>query len=86
MLESVNPDILQRIDTEQHEIPISIGVPTQMRLAEISKLPDFDTYLAFKKTKKTMIGDGSSEGFIKELDENSFRVGYYIYPKDALRK
>lgn len=86
LLESINPLILQKVDARQKEIPMRIGIATQIKLSELSKYPDFDKFLSFKKTKKTIIGNGQAGNFIKELDEDSFSVGYYLYPKDALIK
>ena len=85
-LESINPLILQKIDARQKEIHVRIGVATQIKLSELSKQPDFDKYLSFKKTKRTIMGDGQVKGIIKELDENSLATVYYLYPKDALIK
>jgi hypothetical protein len=74
-LESIAPNILQKIDAKEKEIGISIDIPNQVELMRLSKLPDFDKYLAFKEYQ---FGDYM-------LNCTPFK-GYILYPKDEIIK
>ena len=94
-LESINPAILQKIDTGQKEIPVFISVPKQIKLSDLSERSDFNKFLSFKQSgyakgsgvvEMTRNGVDPTKDFIKELDQRGHMDGYYLYPKDALIK
>jgi hypothetical protein len=88
LLESINPEILQKIDTKQKEIRILISIPNEVELKGLSKRPDFNKFLSFKQCQCGDIKDSNSyvKNYINELNDDSWRVGYCLYPKDALIK
>lgn len=88
-LESVNPEILQRIDKGGTEILTILSASSHVKLVNLSEQPDFNNYLSFKH-----IGDEEND-FNDFEDPNVFVEGdkmhiwtqaYYFYPKDALVK
>ncbi|MGD0551847.1 MAG: hypothetical protein ABSB25_04265 [Sedimentisphaerales bacterium] len=85
-LESINPVILQKIDTGQKEIHVLISIPKQMKLSDLSERSDFSKFLSFKRSGDVSLGGGQINGFINELNQNGAMDGYYLYPKDALVK
>ena len=84
LLESVNPEILKRIDEGQKEIPVRFNTIAQVKLSELSNHQDFYRFLDFKKTGSIVSGANYTGSFIGEPNEISFTECYYLYPKDAL--
>lgn len=85
LLESISPEVLQSIDTGQKEIPVQLGITTQVKLSELLKHPDCDNYLSFKKGGGTTMGGAGRSGFITEPGE-SLTCCCWLYPKDAIIK
>jgi len=86
-LESINPEILQKIDAEQKEIHIFISQPKQMKLVDLSTYPNFYNFLSFQRIGYDITSsDDHMDGFINELGQNNEMYGYYLYPRDALKK
>jgi hypothetical protein len=87
-LESINPEILRRIDKGQEEILTYIKA-NYVKLAILSEHPDFEKYLSFRHI------NNDKDDFTDFDDPNIFIDGdvhfswidaYYLYPKDALIK
>ena len=85
-LESINTEILQRIDGRQKEMHVLMSDSKRAKLIELSERPDFNKFLDIKKSGAHCIGGAPESGFIKEFGENGAMVGCYLYPKDALIK
>jgi hypothetical protein len=81
-LESINPEILRKVDTGQKEIHVLISIPKQMKLSDLSERSDFSKFLFFKRSGDVSLGGGQ----INELNQNGAMDGYYLYPKDTLVK
>jgi hypothetical protein len=75
-LESLNPEILQRIDAKEKVIVIHADIETQTGLIMLSKLPDFDKYLSFEKPR-------FYESYALNCEPMKI---YHLCPKDALIK
>lgn len=84
-LEDINREILQGIDSRK-DMHVLMGIPTQIRLIELSKRPDFDKFLYIQKSGAHCIGNMPEVGLIKEVGETGYMDGYYLVPKDALIK
>ena len=82
-LESINPEILRKIDIRQKEIPILIGAVKQVKLSNLSERPDFKNFLSFTRGYGSVVGGGSN-GYIDELGESGMKSRYILCPKDAL--
>jgi energy-coupling factor transporter transmembrane protein EcfT len=82
-LESVNPEILRKIDRGQQHIHISMSIPKEVTLLALAEHSDFGKFLAIKKD----LGDASDPNeWINEVNDQSWRVVYLLCPKDALIK
>lgn len=82
--EDVNEAILPMIDAGQKEIRISISIPKEVDLLNMSKRPDFDKFLSIKQCQCDDIY--GVEKYVNQSNDLSWRVGYCLYPKDALIK
>jgi hypothetical protein len=85
-LESINPEILKRIDEGQTEIHIAICSYKCKDLKDLSKRLDFDNYLRYKPTGDVCMGCDRLKDYILDLERCGQKDGHYFYPKDALRK
>ncbi len=86
-LESINPEILKKIDVGQKEIRIFIGKPNAMKLVDFSTYPNFYKFLFFQQSDDKTFPDLPKDGFINQLDANEvWLYGYYLYPRDAIKK
>lgn len=85
-LESMNREIIQRIDTRQTEIHVLISIPKQIELKDLSKRPDFDKFLSCTPTGDICIACDHLKDFIMDLSQAGEKDGYYLHPKDALIK
>ena len=88
VLESISPEILQRIDSRQTEIGVWLGITEQVKLNSISERLGCEQYLTFKKTKYIWIMTSGKHklNFIVPANAVGMLTGYYLYPKDALIK
>ncbi len=77
-LESISPKILQAIDAGQERVYVLISIPEQVELTNLSKQPDFSSFLSFEQSGNVDIHSGGNRA--------GHRDGYYFYPKDALTK
>lgn len=85
--ESINPEILHRVDTSRDEIPVLLGSQDQLKLSELSKRSDFDSYLSARKGKDGVIVDGRpTTNELRRMGQTGYMDRYYFYPKDALAK
>lgn len=91
--ESINPMILQIVDTRQKKFPILIGVVKEAKLSELSERPDFNKFLKYEQMEWTMFGARHPDankvlenGAVVELNQHGTLQGYFLYPKDALVK
>jgi hypothetical protein len=77
--ESIDPNILKKIDAGQKEFHISITDSEQTKLLNLSKYPDFDKFLSFEQIEGviTFVGGKNRTGVGGE---------YVFSPKDALIK
>jgi hypothetical protein len=82
-LEDVNSEILQKIDTGRKEIRILISIPKEVKLLNLSERLDFNKFLSFKQCQCDDVH--SSKDYIIELNDLSWKVGYCLYAKDALK-
>lgn len=86
-LESIDPEILRRIDAGRKEILVCIGTQDAVKLSNLSERGDFDEYLSFRQV--TLKDDFSALEDPNIYIENDKYVwvseGHYLYPKDALR-
>lgn len=88
-LETVNPEILKRIDVGRKEILVCISTQDAVRLSNLSEYVDFNKYLSFRQAT---IGEDDSKGledpniFIENNEYLWATNGYYLYPKDALMR
>jgi len=85
LMESINPNVLGRIDAGQTQIPVLIGAINQAKLAEISQRGGFGAYLSFRKVGTTAGGQTFVSGFLND-DDVGMRQGFILMPKDAIRR
>jgi hypothetical protein len=87
-LESINPEILQRIDLGQKKILVCISTQDTVKLSNLSERVDFDKYLSVKQiTFEDDSNDLGDPNISIENDEYLWvNNGHYLYPQDALRK
>ncbi len=87
-LESINPEILQRIDAGRKKILVCISMQDAVKLSNLSERVDFDKYLSFRQA--TLEGDFNGledpNIFIENVKYMWVSNGHYLYPKDALIK
>ena len=87
-LESINPEILQRVDAGRKKILVCINTQDVVRLSNLSERVDFDKYLSFRQV--------TLEDNLNELEDPNIYIekgeyiwvnnGHYLYPKDALMR
>jgi hypothetical protein len=92
-LKSFNPEVLQKIDAGEKEIPILSTKETMMKLMDLSTYPNFNNFLSFQEypAKPNTFGGYDTQveipGFIKELNPKNWLYKYRISLKgDALRE
>ena len=88
LLESISPEILQRIDAGRKKILVCISTQDAVKLSNLSKRVDFDKYLSVKQITIEDDSNGLEDPniFIENDEYIWVNNGHYLYPKDALIK
>jgi hypothetical protein len=88
LLETINPEILRRVDLGSNRINVMIGQIHATQLASLSSQERFSKYLEFKQTGGTMMASHNVRlgDYLNDETESSMMVGHTLYPKDALKK
>lgn len=89
-LESISPQILDKIDAKEKKIRIWLSSTSENKLSRLAEHTDFENFLSFEKANKNMVLyenlEGDFNGFLKGRNETGLLEGYYLSPKDALVK
>jgi|CZKV01.1.fsa_nt_gi hypothetical protein len=84
-LESVNSEILYRVDAGNKQIGIFLGDVSESKLTMLSKQPNFSKFLTFERGSNVIIGNGSIGDFLKEKNVDGTMTDFVFSPKYSLR-
>lgn len=89
LLESINPEILSKIDKGRAKILVPISPTKLVKLTNLSENPNFNKYLSVEQfTRKDDFNDFKDPNILVDVNDFDWfwNNTYYLCPKDALIK